>query len=305
MSRGINAIAPWFGGKRAMAPMIVEQICWQNGTPMKPGIFVEPFCGSCAVSIAMPEISTHIVNDLHRDLINLARVLISNRGDELIAKCKRVMCSGDIFTLTHDRCVELSRCTDVADLRDVTGDQFEWAFCYLVSIWLGKGGIAGTSDASTKAFASRYGPNGGSPAVRWFTLVRSLASLRQRMRTLVIEHQCGIGLIDKVQDTPRTAIYCDSPYIKETRVHGEYRHEFVDDGGGLLFGKSDDHDRLALALSRFKQARIVVSYEDHPRLNALYRGWTKIEIDRPKNMSNTGNRERVREVLLINGDARP
>ncbi|MHA7813240.1 MAG: DNA adenine methylase [Phycisphaerales bacterium] len=201
--------------------------------------------------------------------------------------------------------MQLERTLDVADVTVVSDEHLEWALMYLVSAWLGKGGVAGTSDSSTKAFASRYGPGGGSPAVRWFTLVRSLASLRRRMRTLVVEHQDAIELLGKVHDTPKTAIYCDPPYIGETRVHGEYRHEFKHDPGGMLFQGSDDHDRLAYALQRFKQARIVVSYEDDPRLSSLYPGWQRRVIDRPKNMSNTGNAQRVREVLLVNGDIRP
>ncbi len=302
--RGISGLVPWFGGKRAMASLIVDQVCWRDGRVFKPGIFVEPFCGSCAVSLAMPEISTHIVNDLHRDLINLARVLISDRGDELIARAKRVLTSSDVFGIAHDRCVELERCVEVARPEGVDDDQLEWALCYLISAWLGKGGVAGTSDRSTKAFASRYGPGGGSPAVRWFTLVRSLAALRRRMRTVVVEHTDAIELLGKVHDTPKTAIYCDPPYIGETREHGAYRHDFSDAGGMTMFAEQDDHHRLAEALRRFEHARIVLSYEDHPRLGDLYPGWDRVVLDRPKNMSNTGSSARVREVLLVNGVVR-
>lgn len=301
-SRGISGLVPWFGGKRAMASAIVEQVCWRDGKPMKPALFAEPFCGSCAVSIAMPQVPVHIVNDLHRDLINLARVLISDRGDELLDRAKRVLTSGDIFGVAHERCVELERCTDVAMVTSVEDTQLEWAFVYLVSAWLGKGGVAGTCDRSTKAFASRYGPGGGSPSVRWFTLVRSLAALRRRMANVVVEHQSAFVLLGKLHDHPRVAVYCDPPYISETREHGAYRHEFTDAGGPTMFGEPDDHERLADALRRFKHARIVVSYEDHPRLAELYPGWSKVEIDRPKNMSNTGSSARVREVLLVNGE---
>lgn len=38
----IGAVAPWFGGKRTLAPRIVEAL-----GPHKA--YVEPFCGSCAV----------------------------------------------------------------------------------------------------------------------------------------------------------------------------------------------------------------------------------------------------------------
>jgi hypothetical protein len=72
-------------------------------------------------------------------------------------------------------------------------------------------------------------------------------------------------------------------------------------------GDIDDHARLADACDRFEMARVVISYEDHPRLDELYPSsrWTKLVIERPKNLScATGTNDRMAEVLLINGDAR-
>jgi DNA adenine methylase len=63
-----KAIAPWFGGKRTMAPDIVRQL----GKHVQ---YFEPFCGSMAVLFAKEPSRAETVNDLHRDLINLAKVL--------------------------------------------------------------------------------------------------------------------------------------------------------------------------------------------------------------------------------------
>ena len=64
----IKAIAPWFGGKRTMAPDIVAQLG-------KHTQYFEPFCGSMAVLFGKPRSMHETVNDLHGDLINLALVL--------------------------------------------------------------------------------------------------------------------------------------------------------------------------------------------------------------------------------------
>lgn len=69
----ITAIAPWFGGKRNLAPAIVEELGPHRG-------YWEPFCGSLAVLLAKPRVSQETANDLHGDLINLARVLQERRG---------------------------------------------------------------------------------------------------------------------------------------------------------------------------------------------------------------------------------
>jgi DNA adenine methylase len=64
----IKAIAPWFGSKRTLAPRIVAAL----GTHR---VYWEPFCGSCSVLLAKEPCVMETVNDLHGDLINVARVL--------------------------------------------------------------------------------------------------------------------------------------------------------------------------------------------------------------------------------------
>ena len=61
----IGAIAPWFGSKRSMAPIIVSELGPHSA-------YWEPFCGSMAVLMAKPPCIMETVNDLHADLINLA-----------------------------------------------------------------------------------------------------------------------------------------------------------------------------------------------------------------------------------------
>ena len=64
----IKALAPWFGSKRNLAPEIVREL----GKHRK---YDEPFCGSAAVLLAKEPATCETVNDLHGDLINLARVV--------------------------------------------------------------------------------------------------------------------------------------------------------------------------------------------------------------------------------------
>lgn len=102
-------------------------------------------------------------------------------------------------------------------------------------------------------------------------------------------------LLARIDDEPGTVIYCDPPYI----VKGaKYIHDFTE----------ADHQRLADSLGRFRSARVVVSYYDHPSLEVLYRGWTKRTIEVTKSLVNQGMRMRGRgeqvkaiEALLING----
>jgi DNA adenine methylase len=64
----ITSLVPWFGAKRTLAPRIVREL-----GPHR--VYWEPFCGSCAVLLAKPRASMETVNELHGDLVNLARVV--------------------------------------------------------------------------------------------------------------------------------------------------------------------------------------------------------------------------------------
>lgn len=64
----IKGLAPWFGSKRMLAPTIVAQLGLHQA-------YWEPFAGSMSVLLAKPAATMENVNDLHGDLVNLARVV--------------------------------------------------------------------------------------------------------------------------------------------------------------------------------------------------------------------------------------
>ena len=113
-------------------------------------------------------------------------------------------------------------------------------------------------------------------------------------------------MIPRISDEDGVVIYADPPYLHSSRSgdnNGGYLHDFVESGGGLY--DQDDHERLAGELLRFKRARVVVSYYDHPRLADLYPGWTRIDKSRQKVLQvanqRGANRKEAPEVLLMNG----
>lgn len=292
----LAAIAPWFGGKRTMAPLIVEQLG-------KHKSYYEPFCGSCAVLFAKPHSSIEIVNDLHGDLVNLARALASDDWRDLYEKVDRMLI-----------CQEW-----IDDLREQFATDFDQpqpdvqrASEYMALSWMTRNGVGGTSRTNYQ-MCLRWTPNGGSPGIRWRSAVDSVPYWHDRLKGVVITRQDALGLIPKIDDAAGTALYVDPPYLRTTRGGGgggsAYKYDFTDDGGRSgegLFSPGDDHARLAELLQRFKKARVVVSYYDHPRLTDLYPGWTKIDCARQKNL-HVQNRRGIGyceapEVLLVNGE---
>lgn len=278
----IKALAPWFGSKRTLAPVISHELG-------NHAAYFEPFCGSMAVLLAKPPASHETVNDLHKDLVNLARVLADERtAAELYGTLSRLL-----YTHWHvEAAAKYLAATPLERMPDV-----ERAVRYFVASWMGRNGSAGCP-MGTPSLAVRWTPSGGSGPTRFRNAVDSIPSWHMRLRNVCILNLDAFDVIARIHDHPRTAIYVDPPYFLDTRGTGggsRYLHDFED----------ADHKRLAEALRRFTQARVVISYYDHPTLPELYPGWTIRAVHRAKHLANTqgrGSQATVApEVLLING----
>jgi DNA adenine methylase len=264
----------------------------------------EPFCGSCAVLFAKTPSSQETVVDMHDGLVNLARVLQDESlAAELYGRAARTLYSTDLYEQSAawlDRWVSL---------QDSQACDIDAAYHFFVVSWMGRNGTSGCCRTNWQP-SIRYTPGGGSSSTRFHAAVDSIPWWHDRLRKVVIIKGDAFDHIPKLPDVPELAIYADPPYLHSTRGSGggsRYLHDFTEANGGVgLFDRQgDDHERLAAELMRFKQARVVVSYYDHPRLPRLYPGWTLRRLYRQKNL-HVQNRRGVGhceapEVLLING----
>lgn len=245
-----------------------------------------------AVLINKPPVRSETVNDLNGRLVNLARVIASDRAPELYERISRTLFCEELFQEIREKYRhDLGASLEPIDL----------AHGFFVESWMGKNGIAGTRDSNT-AFCRRYTSNGGDPSVRFRNAAESIPAWHERLRGVQIYQMDGIELIERVEDKAGTAIYCDPPYL----VKGsKYLHEFND---GFMT-QVNDHDRLASALTRFKKTRVVVSYYKHPALSNLYQRWTVRDVTQTKSLVSQGRRDAENkvespEVLILNGPLR-
>jgi len=269
----IKALAPWFGGKRNLAPRIVELLGSHS-------VYWDPFCGSMAVLMVKPSCRMETVNDLHQDLWNMACV-IQDRFSclQLYKRLHRI--------LMHEELM--------AEARDKTKEPYkpgvDRAFWYFINSWIGRNGIAGTQDHN-QHFCRRFTAKGGSPSVRLNSAITSIPAWRRRLKRVCILNTDAFEILERINDTKDAAIYVDPPYFEKG---SKYKHDF----------EPQDHDRLAKLLHRFKLARIVLSYYDHPRLKELYADWHREEIVISKALAHQGtrgkNKTKATEVLLVNG----
>jgi len=277
----IKAIAPWFGGKRNLASLIVELL-----GPHR--VYWEPFCGSMAVLMAKPACAMETVNDLHADLINLARVIQDSKlAPQLYRRLHRTLMHEQL----HREAAERYKNRGYHSENDVP--DIDRAYDYFLCAWLGRNGVGGTKSYN-QGFCVRYTANGGHAANRWQSVIKSIPAWRRRLASVTILQRDAFELLERIDDKRGTVIYVDPPYLEKGT---KYIHDFGD----------GDHERLAGLLSGFTEARIVVSYYNHPKLKDLYPDWGRVEVTVTKSLSNQNKRgnknkgTKTIEVLLVNG----
>lgn len=286
----IKAIAPWFGGKRNLAPAIVAELGQHVA-------FWDVFCGSLAVLMAKEPSSFETVNDLHGDLINLARVLAGEQSArELWRRLDRLLMHETVFHEAAARWHERGH-SPAGDPGDVSR-----AEDFMVCSWFGRNGVAGTA-LYNQGFCVRYTKSGGHAAKRWCSAVDSIPAWHERLRTVTILNRCAFALLERIEDADGVAMYCDPPYVEKG---AKYIHDFGDTCKGC--GRVHGHEELAGLLRRFKKTRVVVSYYEHPDVRRLYAGWPAVEINVSKAMASQGKRDKANDVravelLLINGES--
>jgi DNA adenine methylase len=285
-------LAPWYGSKRTLAPRIVAELGQHN-------CYWENPCGSMAVLLAKDQVTYETANDVHQDLINLALVIRDRKSaEELYRLADPTLFHEDMCRLSKERTLSYREAAATCDV--------ERAYWYLVFSWFHLNGIAGTKLNRTGNMCVRYSANGGNGAARWRSVVESIPDWHERLLRVQIVSRDLFEIFDEVDDAEGTAIYCDPPYIlKKSR----YLHDFPTLEQERKDPAKKGHVALAAALSRFKKARVVLSYYDHPALAELYPGWTKIDsvqLGVAKSMVNSGMRDdsgrtEAPEVLLLNG----
>jgi len=277
----IKAILPYFGGKRNLAARIVEAL-----GPHKT--YWEPFCGSMAVLFAKKPCEMETVNDLHGDLINLARVIRDEElGFKLYEKLARTLYSEELFR-------EAKEWISAPGINGET--DIDRAYDYFVASWMGLNGVSGTARYNYQ-FAVRWCRGGGQGATRWQSVIESMPAWHKRLRSVVIMHRDAFEVIGNIRDSGDTAIYCDPPYFDKS---DKYVHDF----------EGEDHKRLAEALRRFRKSKVVVSYYDCPQVRTLYEGFEIVSMGKcyaSLRNATRGEKKKPRkeqtEVLLVNSKA--
>jgi DNA adenine methylase len=251
----------WHGGKWKLAPWII-------GFFPPHRIYVEPFGGAGSVLLRKPRAYAEIYNDLDDSVVNLFRVLRSDRASDLI----------EALRLTPFARVEFSEAYENCE------DDLERARRLVVRSFMGFGSNAHQRPSGFRANSNR---SGTTPAHDWRNYPVALESIVTRLSGCTIENR-DAKLVMAQHDSEETLHYVDPPYVADTRdVGSDYAHELTD----------DDHAEL-LTFLRGLRGMVILSGYPHPRYDQALSDWRRVCC----NALADGARART-EVLWINPSA--
>jgi DNA adenine methylase len=241
MNMPTRPVLRWHGGKWLLAPWI---------TSLMPAhrIYVEPFGGAASVLLRKPRSYAEVYNDLDDDVVNLFRVLRSDRAGDLVTSLRLTpFASAEFF-----------------DAYQHTDDEIERARRLIVRSFMGFGSN-GTHKKT--GFRSNSNRSGTTPAHDWVNYPDQLGATVERLRGVVVLNRDACEVM-AAHDGPEALHYVDPPYVFATRAdaQADYAHEMTDAQHADLLG-----------FLRTLKGRVMLSGYPHPLYDDLLRDWRRVE----------------------------
>ncbi len=252
----------WHGGKRYLASRIISHFPNHR-------IYLEPFGGGASVLLNKEPVDVETYNDLDLRITRLFRILRDD-GERFLAKARLIPYSQIEFKQaspypTDATELEMAVCDFIRWRQSFGGKGQSWSY----TTGRARGGMAGDVNA-------------------WWTAIDALPEIIDRLRRVQIICQPAVEAILRF-DHKEALIYCDPPYVHQTRSQG----------GTAVYGvemSDDDHCELADALNSCK-AKVVLSGYPSPLYDRLYKGWRSARFDMPNHAA--GGKRKARETECL------
>lgn len=269
-----TAIAPWFGSNRTLGANVGRLLagCKWVGVPFAGGMGELAHIGA----------RTLLVSDLHRHVINLARVVKHHR-EWLTRELDATAFHPDALAEAQARCRAVE--ADEAFRPDGVAGEVAWAADYFVAAWMARNATAGTDGEFDAGMSVRWNAAGGDSAVRFRSAVASLADWQVVFRRCTFVRLDVFDFLAKVHDEAGHGVYLDPPF---PGPGDKYKHKFDE----------AEQRRLAARLAAFGRCRVVCRYYDHSLVRELYPEprWAWHHLAGGRKQSNAA----APEVLVVN-----
>lgn len=267
MGKTLRPPVKWHGGKRYLCKRIIAYFPSHQ-------TYLEPFGGAASVLLNKAPAPVEVYNDLDQRIARLFRVL-RDQGDEF----RRLL------TLTPYSEVEFNHVNEPADteIEQARRDFVRWRLS-----------LGGRGDSFS--FTLHRIRRGMADVVSGYlsTIDEQLPPIIERLRRVQIVSRPAVEVI-RTWDSPDTLIYCDPPYVPETRHEGSREVYGVEMSEG-------DHRELAAVLNSC-QAKIVLSGYPSALYKELYRSWRTVRFDIANHAAGGRKKARKQEVLWLNYDS--
>ncbi len=253
-----------YGGKGKNAHLLVPHFA-------RARVYAEPFFGAGSIFFKLP-VGTYereSVNDLDASLVTFFRVL-RDRPADLIRACELTPCARDEFAaaLEHsDDELEEARRVWVRSRQGFAGQ------AKTVGDW---GRCPGESAEWTPAKVSRK--------------LAELTRYADRLRGVSIDSIDGVEFVAK-WGGPGTFVYCDPPYVAESRKGTSYVHEM----------DTEHHRRLGTALHAAvaRGAKVAISGYPSALYDELFGSWRRAVFDVALHGTRDAGAQRRTETLWM------
>ena len=254
----MKAIAKYPGSKWSLADWIIRFF-------PKHHSYLEPFFGSGAVLFNKPRSNIETVNDLDCNVVNLFECIRENPE-----KLARMIYMTPYAREVYERSYE-----------EIPEDKFEAALNFYIRLNMGHGfrtsgervGWKNDVQGRERSYASQD----------WCNLPEKILQAAERLRGVQIENRPAVKLIERF-NYENVLIYCDPPYMLETRHGKQYRCEM----------DAEDHKKLLEVLLRHKGPVLISGYDTELYQDMLCK-W-----ERRENVSYSQVCSKKKEVLWMN-----
>lgn len=282
----VTSLVSQYGSNRSLAPEVGRL---SRGCTTAKVVFAGGMC-----EVRYLQVRTLIINDLHRHVINLARVTrVASLRRQLQERASQRICHPDELRAAQLRCIEREQAFDRGGglfggrtPDPLLAPDVEWAVDYFVCGNMSRHGTAGTRDEFEAPLSIRKDAGGGDSARHYRSATEALAVFETILEpanftTLDFRE----FLQEYCQDRDDEFIYCDPPFPGPGDL---YKHAFA----------VQDHRDLARRLTLYKSARVVCRFYRHPLVEQLYQeadGWRCIGLEGGKKQTN----EAAPELLVV------
>ena len=232
----MKTLFPWPGGKTRLLKHILPLL---SDNPHRT--YVEPFAGGAAVLFNREPAKVEVINDAHKELITLYRV-VANHLDEFVRQFRWMLSSREEFA--RFKAIPPDTLTDI---------QRAVRFFYLQKLAFGG-----------KVSSQNFGTSATTPKrINLLRLEEELSAAHMRLAGCVIECLPWDACIARY-DTPETLFFLDPPYWQT-------------EGYGRDFPWAE-YERMADIMAGLK-GRAVLTINDHPDIRAVFDRFSARTVD--------------------------